>query len=121
MGLRDFLLQGFLLIVEVGRTGSSWTLPPSSSDLSFPTGTVRKETRSPKLIGSSDRSSTFFAWAFRSKDEGTVGQGEDPVVTAVLRRGQGRTQAAWDGDNSSHWSIAHGNMESRKVFTSDEE
>lgn len=24
-----------------------------------------------------------------------MGQGENPIVTAVLRRGQGRTQAAW--------------------------
>lgn len=47
-----------------------------------------------------------------------MGQGENPIVTAVLGRGQRRTQVAWDGDNSPHWSIVTGNMEPGKVSIS---
>ena len=74
----------------------------------------------PKFVNSSDRPSTFTTRTFRSKDKEAVGQREDPVVTAVLRRGRGRTQAAWDGDDSPFGSIAHGNLEPRKACTSDE-
>lgn len=47
-----------------------------------------------------------------AKQEKT-GQGENPIVTAVLRRGQRRTWAAWEGDNSPPWSVTPGSMESR--------
>ena len=42
------------------------------------------------------------------------------MVMTVLGRGQGRTQAAWDGDKSPFGSVAHGNLEPRKTCTSDE-
>ena len=125
LGLGDYPLQGFFSCYR-GREERLFLDPASSWALFHPLISVflwvqwGKGADPPKFIDSSDRSSTFITRTFRSKDREAMGQREDSVVTAVLRRGRGRTQAAWDGDSSPFWSIAHGNLEPRKACSSDE-